>query len=981
MVQYQTLIFDIETNGLLDTLDRLHTLCIREYETGESWTFRHNDKENTIKDGLYMLSNCNTLVGHNIYQFDLPAIEKVYPWFETDALIRDTLVITRHIFSDIKNADYRLWERGKLLGKYIGIHTLDAWGYRVGLHKGDYAKQRETEAKEQGLTGDDITHYVWGVWNQDMEDYCVNDVDVTAKLWTRILKENYPEEPIRFEHMIHALACKMEENGFPFDIKRANKLADALSSEVDELSSKAIEHYGKWYAPEKKRVTGPLWEGQKADKVYPKPRPQYGEDNSRKVWAEITIPKRTTVPKSLWRKSGKSEQLVPNPCTTAGAPYCKVKLKEFNPGSRQMIIDRFTTIYDWEPNAFTDKGNPEVNDDVLTGLSDVIPMAKELAQIFYLNKRLGQVLTGPTAWLKMVEADGAIHCRTNTGGTVSGRCSHSKPNIAQVPSVKSAPVLIPSPDDTEIKVLNPKILNAKGEPFSYCYDAEGELKKKVMLRGQIGNHGFDCRRLFYVPKDWILVGTDLSGIELRCLANLAYPYDNGFLVREILEGDIHTANQNAAGLSTRDQAKTFIYACCTLDTQALTTTGWKTYDELEVGELILTYNQKDNVTEWKPVLEKVFYEDAEVIEMSQSSGFSFKCTPNHRWFVKQRRRKGDYRRPYFTDEVLMTTELTTESNIIVNAPHRENRIHAEYLPEINKMVKRETDWVKEVLSMSMGEVKAFLSGFLIADGYYQTKSVGSGSWNWNQNTGTLSEAALVASLLGNNGYVRTNSRNDTPNPMTVCHLNSKQHVTTQTMKFKDLPNQPVWCVRTENESWVARQGKVITVTGNTIYGAGDEKVGSIVDSLASPEKQRQIGKRLKAQFFRKLPGLAAAVKQIQRECRRGYIIGLDGRRLSVRAKHSALNLRLQSDGAVIAKKWALTAEEKFLDMGLEHGWTGDFAFLAFVHDELQVAVRAELAEAAQKIMIDAAREAGEFYNFNIPVDAESKVGINWAETH
>lgn len=721
MTTYQTLLFDVETNGLLDQLDRIHVLCIREYETGRAWTFRHNKKENNIYEGVAMLLDCETLVGHNIYQFDLPAIEIVFPDFDPQALIRDTLVMTRHIFSDVKDKDYRLWERGLLPGGLIGLHTLDAWGFRVGLNKGDYSAVRKAEATELGITDpDELTHHVWGIWNQDMEEYCENDVAVTAKLWTKILSENYPEDPIRFEHEIHALACKMESNGFPFDIKRAEALADELRHEVEKLSAKAINHYGTWYAPDKKRVTGPLWEGQTVTKDYPRPRPQYGEDASRKIWAEITIPKRDFNPKSLWKKKPKSDEMTLQSTRFEGAPYCAVKLKEFNPGSRPMIIDRFTVVHDWEPNSFTDKGNPEVNDDVLTGLVGTIPMAKELAEIFYLNKRLGQVATGNAAWLKMVGPDGAIHGRTNTGGTISGRCAHSSPNLGQVPSVKSAPVLIDGD-------YNSKILDANGEPFRYCFDADGELRNKVMLRGRIGNHGYDCRRLFYVPPGWKLVGCDLSGIELRCLANLAAPYDNGFLIRQILEGDIHTANQEAAGLETRDQAKTFIYA--------------------------------------------------------------------------------------------------------------------------------------------------------------------------------------------------------------------------------------------------------------TVYGAGEEKIGSIVEPLASPERQRQIGKRLKTQFFRKMPGLAAAVKQIQRECRRGWIEGLDGRRLRVRAKHSALNLRLQSDGAVIAKEWALGSEDAFLSEGLKHGWDGDFAFLAFIHDELQVAVRDEYVDFAKQALIDAALAAGEVFDFRMPVDAESKSGINWAETH
>lgn len=98
-----------------------------------------------------------------------------------------------------------------------------------------------------------------------------------------------------------------------------------------------------------------------------------------------------------------------------------------------------------------------------------------------------------------------------TNGTVSGRCSHRNPNLAQVPAVRAP-------------------------------------------------YGSQCRELFTAPKGKVLVGCDASGLELRALAGYLYPYDNGAYAKEILTGDIHTANQRAAGLETRDQAKTFIYA-------------------------------------------------------------------------------------------------------------------------------------------------------------------------------------------------------------------------------------------------------------------------------------------------------------------------------------------------------------------------------------------------------------------------------------
>ena len=126
-------------------------------------------------------------------------------------------------------------------------------------------------------------------------------------------------------------------------------------------------------------------------------------------------------------------------------------------------------------------------------------------------KRLGQLAAGKQAWLKAVQADGKIHGRVNPCGAVSGRATHSSPNIAQVPH--------------------------NGAPY-----------------------GKDCRSLFHVPDGWWQAGIDACGLELRCLAHYLAPYDDGHYADVVVNGDIHTLNQKAAGLNKREEAKTFIYA-------------------------------------------------------------------------------------------------------------------------------------------------------------------------------------------------------------------------------------------------------------------------------------------------------------------------------------------------------------------------------------------------------------------------------------
>ena len=186
----------------------------------------------------------------------------------------------------------------------------------------------------------------------------------------------------------------------------------------------------------------------------------------------------------------------------------KTKVLPFNPSSRQQIADRLQKR-GWEPKAYTESGQVIVNETTLKEIEDTIPEAKLLLEYLMLVKRLGQLSEGKNGWLKLSK-NGRIHYSTNTLGAVTGRATASRPNVQQVPSDRA-------------------------------------------------EYGKECRELFYAPKGWELMGSDQSGIELRALAHYMSEWDAGAYGKVILDGDIHTANQEAAGLETRSQAKTFIY--------------------------------------------------------------------------------------------------------------------------------------------------------------------------------------------------------------------------------------------------------------------------------------------------------------------------------------------------------------------------------------------------------------------------------------
>ena len=179
----------------------------------------------------------------------------------------------------------------------------------------------------------------------------------------------------------------------------------------------------------------------------------------------------------------------------------KTKIIPFNPASRKQIGERLVA-QGWKPTEFTDTGQPKVNETVLESID--IPAAKLLAKYFTLQKRSAAL----KSWIKATEEDNRVRCHYQTLGAVTNRMSCSGPNLQQIPSVR--------------------------KPL-----------------------GKECRALWKAQPGNVLLDTDAAGLELRVLAHYL---DDPDFTSEILNGDVHTANQRMAGLDTRDQAKTFIYA-------------------------------------------------------------------------------------------------------------------------------------------------------------------------------------------------------------------------------------------------------------------------------------------------------------------------------------------------------------------------------------------------------------------------------------
>lgn len=440
------IVFDIETDGLLDTTKRfwcgwLYDSCTDLY-TGYTDLDEFFDTLNKYGTSGY------NIVGHNICKFDIPALKKLKGErfaFDVRDVCIDTLVLARLVYANIKDIDIGLMKSGRLPKKLYGSHSLKAYGYRMGELKGTYGEQDDA----------------WDKFTSEMYEYNKQDVVVTLKLFNKLMSKGYPLKAIQLEHDIAWVMAKQERNGFVFDKDAAVKLYADLSAKRQEIYDDLVSEVGSWTV-------------YKGDKVYKRDNPKKG--------------------------------------IKAGVPYPQYEEVTFNPNSRAHIA-KVLMERGWVPDEMTPTGAPKVDEDTLKSAMD-IPMTQKILDFLLINKRIAQLAEGDNAWLKMMKEDEdgyyRIHGSVNPNGAVTGRATHSYPNVAQVPAGRSP-------------------------------------------------YGKECRSLFTVPKGWFEAGIDASGLELRCFGSFLFPFDNGAYIKEILEGDIHTHNQKMAGLPTRDQAKTMIY--------------------------------------------------------------------------------------------------------------------------------------------------------------------------------------------------------------------------------------------------------------------------------------------------------------------------------------------------------------------------------------------------------------------------------------
>jgi DNA polymerase-1 len=395
--QRRVVFLDIETTT---DHNQIHLCVTKDQRSGVVECHR---KAETL---LKTLEDKPLLVAHNGIFFDFPILNRLWNTKIVPSMCIDTLVMSRLMNPSRENG-----------------HSLAAWATSLGTEKIDF------KDFDSG-------------WSQEMQDYCIRDVEVLEKVYNALLKEKdqngFSQDSIELEHQVAIIIAKQERNGFKFDLPAAMVLLAGLKDKMVSI-----------------------------------------ETSLQSIFPPI-VTERTS------EKTGKR---------------LKDDVEVFNPGSRQQIAKRLQEK-GWKPTKKTEKGQVIVDESTLAGVD--IPEARAIAEYLLIQKRVAMV----ESWIESVSDDNRIHGKVITNGAVTGRMTHSTPNMAQVPSVGS-------------------------------------------------EYGPECRSLFIVEKGYKLVGCDAASLELRMLAH--YMKDEQY-AREIVEGDIHTKNQTAAGLETRAQAKTFIYA-------------------------------------------------------------------------------------------------------------------------------------------------------------------------------------------------------------------------------------------------------------------------------------------------------------------------------------------------------------------------------------------------------------------------------------
>lgn len=466
----------------------------------------------------------------------------------------------------------------------------------------------------------------------------------------------------------------------------------------------------------------------------------------------------------------------------------------------------------------------------------------------------------------------------------------------------------------------------------------------------------------------------------------------------------------------RTEMKSLNYACLPMDTRILTESGWKFFEDVQQGDVVLSYNTETDCIEKDTILKKHFFKDKEVFKYSNSHK-TFRSTQDHRWFGWKREfqdKKRINRKTFFTME-----KANQEYNMLLSAPYvggnssvtpdeaefigyllsdgyfswskrsektssskgkrrqvsgtisqdinkfcneielcfkklnckysvhtpKQNNslkvytIDSEWLREFLDRVipgrkdKHETDWTSWVISLKRESLERFIYAFNLGDGYIK---VTKNSIKIAQNQGNIFDGIITAlQLLGSGAVSYTNN----PHKCKKILKQNKRHITLQKIKKESLGVQNTFCLTTNNSTFIVWQDNFIGITGNCIYGAQPSKIQKMLACTNTRAKE------IYNDAWDAMPALKelkSNLEEFWEKTGKKYIIGIDGRKIFTRSKHSLLNFLFQSAG-VICTKYVFNDiftqfQEKGLNISPFKGMPDVISMIEY-HDECQFATK------------------------------------------
>jgi hypothetical protein len=325
-------VYDIETNGLLPEMDKVHIICARVLNDSQRHQINATDCDPQyppLYHALEVLNKAALRIGHNIYNFDEYALRKVFPdAFKPEGGYIDTLILSRLIFPDI----YGQGPNPFKVPKYLRMaHTLEAWGWRLREHKGKYTGK-------------------WDEYNDEMMEYAKQDPVVTERLYRYFMHPD--RKPARLaskvEHGFAHIIARQEHRGWTFDMDKAVEMQADLAQRKADIETKLIDTYGAWWSY---KTHSPAAAGSSDSDDYDNRDDDYEEEVDeeealRRLAPVLTYPaskrivKQTEFPdvrlKRFSEKTGKrlKDYVGPPLCEySPDAPYVKIERTTFNPGS------------------------------------------------------------------------------------------------------------------------------------------------------------------------------------------------------------------------------------------------------------------------------------------------------------------------------------------------------------------------------------------------------------------------------------------------------------------------------------------------------------------------------------------------------------------------------------------------------------------------------------------------------------------------